>query len=273
MLLCSNSISMKSIMSGLFMGTALVLLFSCSKDSGGEPTKKAYFPKTISLAYGSGETVLYQLSYNSKNQLVQMNIERNSLDETTQLISYFNYTETGLLTSVMSENGQGSSQYNFTFGYDSEGTITDIGLSVDNSDYNLSATYSGPEDNRYLVEGDLANLPTEWSFDPDGQLIKIAIAENNYTLQFSEGDEGVFHYLKPQNALVIWHGLMFYLSPFELFFFSQHDIALIQTEDASYLFQNKIWDGNGNLVSFQVKPNIPLGPIINYVVEYETKNL
>ena len=62
----------------------------------------------------------------------------------------------------------------------------------------------------------------------DGQLVKAAIAGNNYTLQFSESDEGVFQYLKPQNALVIWHGLMFYLSPFELFFFSQHDIALMK---------------------------------------------
>lgn len=273
MLLCSNSISMKSIMSNLFMGIALVLLLSCSKDAGDEPTKKAYFPKTISLAYGSGETVLYQLSYNSKNQLVQIDLERNSLDETTQLISNFDYSETGMLVNVSSEDVQSGSRYNFTFDHDMDGIITDVDFSVDDVEYDLSTTYYGNNDNRYLIEGDLANLPTEWSFDPDGQLVKAAIAGNNYTLQFSEGDEGVFQYLKPQNALVIWHGLMFYLSPFDLFFFSQHDIALMQTGDASYLFQNKIWDGNGNLVSFQVKPNVPFGPIINYVVAYETKNL
>lgn len=264
---------MKFIISSLFLGTALVLLLSCSKDSGNEPVQKAYYPKVLSLSYGSGEMTHYQFSYNSKNELTQMNIERNSLDETTQIISYFEYTEAGLLSSVLSENGQGSAQYNITFGYNSEGAITDIGFMTEGSDSDLSISHSGPETNRYLVEGDLANLPTEWSFDPDGQLVKAAIAGNNYTLQFSESDEGVFQYLKPQKALVIWHGLMFYLSPFELFFFSHHDISRIQTEDSSYLFQNKIWDGNGNLVSFKVMPNVPFGQIINYNVEYETKNL
>jgi len=264
---------MKPIGTCLFTGFAMLLLLSCSKDSGDQPTQKAYYPKTLSLSYNSGETVRYQFSYNAENQLTQMEIERNSLDETTLLVSHFNYTETGLLTSIVSENGQSSSQYNFTFGYDSEGTITDIGFMADDADPNLSISYSGPEDNSYLVEGDLANLPTEWSFDPDGQLVKTTIAGNNYTLQFSESNEGVFQYLKPQNALVIWHGLMFYLSPFELFFFSQHDIALVQTEGPNFIFQNKVWDGDGNLISFQIRANIPFGQTINYNVEYETKNL
>ncbi|WP_418497867.1 hypothetical protein [Flagellimonas sp.] len=264
---------MKPFANTLFITSALLLLLSCSKDSDGESNQKAYFPKTISLAYGSGETVLYQLSYNSKNQLAQMTIERNSLDETTRLISNFDYNDTGKLVNISSEDVQSGSLYNFTFDHGVNGTVTNVGFMIDDVEYDLSTTYNESDEIHYLIEGDLANLPTEWNLDPDGQLIKIAISENNYTLQFSEGDKGVFHYLKPQNALVIWHGLMFYLSPFELFFFSQHDIALIHTGDAGYLFQNKIWDGNGNLVSFQVKPNVLFGLTINYVVEYETKNL
>lgn len=266
----------KPIKTGLLMWSVLVLLLSCSKDSGHDGAndpKMAYFPKNLSLSYSSGQTVHYQFSYNSKNELARMEIERNSLDETTQLSSNFNYTEAGLLSNVLSENGQGSAQYNTSFEYNAEGTITGVGFTTDGTDHNLSISYSGPETNRYLVEGDLANLPTEWSFDSDGQLVKVALAGNNYALQFSEIDEGVFQYLKPQNALVIWHGLMFYLSPFELFFFSRHDIAQIQTEDPNFIFQNKVWDGNGNLVSFQVRPNVPFGDIINYNVEYETKNL
>lgn len=253
------------------MSLMVFVIASCSKNATNQIQNKeerAFFPKTISLKYSSGENSTYNFSYNAEEQISLIDFQRNDGD--ILLISKFLYNVEGQLTKVITENIMDATHYDVSFEYDStDGTISDIALISSGAEKDLSIFYLGGEVNSYQVDGELGNLPTAWAFDADDNLQEMVIAETNISLENSNTDKGIFYHVNTQPAVHVWHGLLFYLSIYELYHFSKKDINLLRIEDANYTYLNKAWDEDGNLVSFQIN-NPPFLMIENTVV-YEQK--
>lgn len=252
-----------------------LLIVGCNNDDGENleltKTELGYFPSTITLAYNDGQEVIYQLSYTKGNQIDQIHITRRSDDDIIYAESSFSYGTNGELTEVLSTFGV--TEYSVAFTYDNDTLITKVDFIVDGIENAMDIFYIGEETNGYLINGALGNLPTAWDFDSENILQEFVVTSTNIVPTYSDFDKGVFKDVNIQPATHIWYGLVFYLSPWELYLFSQKDIKSLRIANDIYLYKNKLWNGEGNLVAFQYSPQIPFGFKIDYTITYETRTL
>lgn len=235
------------------MSLTVFVIASCSKNATNEIQNKeeqAFFPKTVSLKYSTGENSTYNFSYNDEEQISLIDFQRN--DGAISLTSRFIYNVEGQLTEVLTENTVNATHFDVSFEYDStDGTISDIALIDVGVEKDLSIIYLDGEIGTYGVDGDLENL-ISWSFDADDKLQEMNIGETNISLEDSNTNKGIFYHVNTQPALHVWQGLLFNQSIYELYFFNKKDINLLHIEDDNFTYQNKEWDAYGNLISFQI---------------------
>ena len=255
--------------------TIYILLFtllsaSCSKNDN-DIEEQGNFPSTISLDYIDGQQVIYHLSYNDENQIDQIRIERRSDDDVTRTESNFIYGINGELTEVLSTFDDTDLRVAFTYGTNT--IITNVDYIIDGTENEMEIFYLGEETNAYSIDGALGNLPTAWDFDAENTLQELVVTSTNIVPTYSDFDKGIFNDVNIQPATHIWHGLVFYLAPWELLLFSSKDIESLRIADDTYLYKNKLWDGEGNLVAFQFGSQIALGFTIDYTITYENRGL
>lgn len=249
---------MKKTIYTTLIASIVFVITSCSKKSTNED--QTFFPKTISLKYSTGENSTYNFSYNDEEQISLIDFQRN--DGAISLTSRFIYNVEGQLTEVLTENTVNATHFDVSFEYDStDGTISDIALINSGVEKDLSILYLG---NTYGVDGELDDL-ISWTFDADDNLQGMNIGETNISLEDSNTDKGIFYNVNTQPAVHVWQGLLFNQPIYELYFFNKKDVNLLHIEDDNYTYQNKTWDANGNLVSFQIS-NLPSFTIDNTVV-------
>lgn len=253
-----------------FILILLSIMLSCSKNSDDSDNEEIARPKTMALSYSSGEDVVYEFSYNSENQIEHIRIERSSDGDINYLESNFNYGINGELIEVLSTFDE--SELRLSFSYDNA-IITDINFIIDGTESDMDIFYLGDATNAYSINGDLGNLPTAWNFDSENRLEEYAVSSTNIIPTYSNFNKGIFYDVNLQPAIHIWHGLVFYLAPWELYFFSKSDIESLKIEDDTYSYKNKLWDGDGNLVAFHFGSEIPFGFTIHYTITYENKTL
>lgn len=256
------------------------LWVSCSKKGGEVPqeilgdetaievTQEGYLPKVIALVYNSGDTVEHTFSYNEANQITEIEMFRISASNESHLFTEFKYDEKGLLTAALTENILYGSGFEIFFSYTEDGVMSDTKLVSNATQYETDFTYNG-DSNIYGIEGDLGNFPMGWRFDAEGNLVDMLINSTFINLSFLENGKGIFHEVELQPALNIWHGLLFYLASWELYFFNKKDMDHFDTNNFSFSYGNKIRDEDGNLIAFKMTSDTPTPVIINYTVSYD----
>ncbi|MBQ4913853.1 hypothetical protein J8L85_05350 [Maribacter sp. MMG018] len=252
---------------------AAILPVACSKDKDSpapEVTSKTLtpMPNIISLVYSYGRTVVYTMDYNDSLQLTTIDMLYKTDDGDNILKMEIRYNETGLITTINIGNESNDSNFATTFDYDPNNDISDIEFMI-NGDVQPTTYHFDPDNRIYGLDGDLANFPMGWRFDPDSNLTEMVISNNYFQLTSSGNEKGVFHNLDPQPALAIWHGLLFYLAPYELYFFHQKDLDRFEAIDFYYDYGEKVRDGDGNLIAFKMISDDPLVGTISYTVSYE----
>ncbi|NJB71572.1 hypothetical protein GGR42_002034 [Saonia flava] len=253
--------------------TIALTLASCSKDRNDNETTESeerYFPKLISLQYSSGDKISYDLKYNATGHIQQIEIIRTTDDNITHFMTNIEYNEKVFVTAALTEDISNGVGYEVSYAYDQSNTITDIQFNANGSDISTSINYN-PLNYRYTVDGDLANFPMIWNFDSTGQLLQMGISESVLTLELLGTNKGVFHDVTVQPAIHIWYGLLFYLASPELYFFSQNDILSVDTNEFPYIYDNKVRDGDGNLISFKASYAGVL--TIDYTITYEKRSI
>lgn len=249
---------------------------SCSKDSNvpeDENLITISLPKTMSLSYSTGTEVLYEFTYNNEQQISQIIMDRTSeSDEANILISSFTYDDLGNLVKVATENKSDETEVMMVFNYQ-EDIITKVNFSWNNEPFENEIFYLGAATNAYSMTGDLGNFPSAWNFDDQDLLEELVIAANHIGLDYSTTDKGIFYEAKIEPAVHIWYGLLFYLSPYETCFFSQKDLTGFDIDGNGFLYKDKLWSSNGNLLTFKLSQNIPLGLVIKYVITYEERTI
>ena len=259
---------MKSIIRYLVI---ILVVASCSKNDN-DTTEQGYFPDTISLAYNDGQQVVYRIRYTNDNQIDQIGIERRFDDGVISRIeSTFNYSAAGELTEVSSTFDD--SNLRIAFMYDNDTTITNLDFIVDGTEIGMDIFYLGKAVNAYSINGSLGNLPTAWDFDSENILQEFAVTSTSIVPTYSDFGKGVFNDVSIQPATHIWYGLLFYLAPWELYLFSTKDMERLRIADDTYLYKNKLRDGEDNLVAFQFGSQNLLGLTINYTITYENRSL
>lgn len=258
------------------MIAAIFFTLSCSKDSDvpvDENLISISLPKTVSLSYSTGMEVLYEFTYNNKQQIVQIIMDRTSEgDETNIFISNFTYDDHGNLVQVATEDTAGETDVLITFEYQ-EDIITKVDFSWNDEALENEIFYLGAATNAYSMTGDLGNFPSAWNFDDQDLLEELIIAANHIGLDYSTTDKGIFYGAQIQPAVHIWYGLLFNLSPYETCFFSQKDLTGFNIDGNGFLYQDKLWSSNGDLLTFKLSQNIPLGLVIKYVITYEERTI
>lgn len=248
-----------------------VLLAACSKDKDSPPLEtnsKTPLPKVISLVYSYGRTVVYTMDYNDSLQLTTIDISYKTDDGENTLETEIRYNETGSITTINVVDVSNDSNFATTFDYDPNDDISDIEFMI-NGDVQPTMYHFDPDNRIYGLDGDLGNFPMAWRFDPDNQLTEMVISNNYFKLTSSGNEKGVFQNLAPQPALTIWYGLLFYLSPYELYFLRQRDLDRFESDAFYYDYGEKVWDEDGNLIAFKMIPDDPLAGTISYTVSYK----
>lgn len=256
----------------LLIMLGIVFLISCSKNSVDqvqEVVEQQYLPKLISLEYGYGDTVIYELEYNSSGHIQKIRMTRNTAGDQSNFLTDFEYDEMFNPVIATTKDLSNGVSYEVSFTYDQLGIITDLIFVADGTENETSISYL-PLENRYTVDGNLANYPMIWNFNNEGQLLQMGINESVLTLELSDHSKGLFNEVMVQPAIHIWYGLLFYLTSPELYFFSQQDITSVTTNEFPYLYENKVKDGGGNLISFTASYAGVL--TINYVINYENRD-
>ncbi|MDC6366412.1 MULTISPECIES: hypothetical protein [Flavobacteriaceae] len=251
-------------------------IVQCSKNDDGSSKapemEQGFFPKTISLEYNEGQTVQYELSYDSNNNISFIDEQRNSNGDVSRKQSEFHYSPEGQLMQVLTEDVLNGIGYDIFFTYGNNNIITGIVMEINAATHETSVFYN--EDQFiYGINGDLANLPTSCRFDSESNLAEMYIGTTHIQLETSENSRGIFAGISLQPALSLWHGLFFFYTPYELYFFNQNDLKAVQIGDYYYQYQNKIRDGEGNLLSFDFKSTGLSGTNIKYTISYEKKLL
>ncbi|WP_157491680.1 hypothetical protein [Maribacter thermophilus] len=250
---------------------AAILLAACSKDKDSpEPmvADTTPLPEVISLVYSDGRTVVYTMDYNDSLQLTTMDMSYKTDDGENILETEIRYNETGLITTIDVADVSNDLNFATTFDYDPNNDISDIVFMI-NGDVQPTMYEFDPDNHIYKLDGDLGNFPMGWGFDPNNNLTEMVISDNYFQLTSSGNEKGVFHNLDPQPALTIWHGLLFYLAPYELYFFHQKDLDRFEAIDFYYDYREKVRDGDGNLIAFKMIPDDPLAGTISYTISYK----
>jgi len=232
-------------------------------------------PTVLELSYNSGQEITYQLGYNQENQMVSLSIERRSDGDTTHVKANFNYASDGKLSEVTGTSG--TDPFQMDFSYRTNNTIQSIDYSVGGEEIDLDLLYEETQ-NSYLIVFNASDLPLSFNFDEQNRLTVLGVQENSIIPSYSNLDKGIFHDVRLQPALHIWNGLFFFLAPWELYFFSERDIESFGTENPSNptvpsRYQNKLRDGTGNLIAFQLRIGTFSSLIIDYTVTYEHRTL
>ena len=255
-----------------FILTLLCIMLSCSSNSDDNDNEQIALPKSILLSYNNGQQVSYAFDYNSKNQIEDLVVERGFDDDITTLESHFNYNEEGELIGVVSNAS--NEVYTVNFSYGDNSVITNVDFLIDGVEtHDIDMFYHGVIPNSYAANSEWASFPMAWDFDEQNRLTEYLITTINYVPGYSNFDKGIFHDVNLQPANHIWQGLVFYLVPWELYFFSEYDIENLTIEDDTYFYKDKLWDGDGNLIAFQFTPQVPFGFTIHYTITYEKKTL
>lgn len=255
----------------LIMVLATMILVACSKDTENPIPEIAIgppLPKVISLVYSSGETVAYTLAYNKDQQLMGIDILRKSSDKETHLVAEMIYNEAALVAGACVEDLDGEFEANTTFAYAENGDIVDVALFLSDTQW-ITSLYHDPDNRIYGINGDLGNFPMGWQFDEGYNLVDMSLTSNLLRLSYSDSEKGVFHQLDPQPALAIWHGLLFYLSSYELYFFHQQDLELLETNNFSLSYEDKVRNQDGELIAFKMVSDVPGELTIDYTIQYE----
>ncbi|WP_273274831.1 hypothetical protein [Maribacter polysiphoniae] len=252
---------------------AAIFLVACSKDEDSPapevPIKTLTpMPKIVSLVYSTGRTIRYTMDYNDSLQLTTIDMSYKTDDGENTLKTEIRYNETGSITTINVVDVKNSLNYVTTFDYDPNNDISDITFMI-NGDVQPTMYEFDPDNHIYKLDGDLGNFPMGWGFDQDNQLTEMVINDNYFKLTASGNEKGVFHNLDPQPALTIWYGLLFYLSPYELYFFHQKDLDRFEAIDFYYDYGEKVRDGDGNLIAFKMIPDDPLAGTISYTISYK----
>ncbi|RDY59899.1 hypothetical protein [Flagellimonas nanhaiensis] len=265
------------ILKFLFLCAALTIIVQCSKNNdGGNSTvpemERGFFPKTISLQHDTGETIEYELSYDLNNNISFIDQQRNSNGDVSHMQSEFHYSPEGQLMQVLTEDVLNGIGYDIFFTYGGNNIITGIDMEINATAHETTVFYN--EDQLiYGVNGDLGNLPTSCRFDAENNLTEMYIGINHIQLETSENSRGIFADMALQPALSLWNGLFFFYTPYELYFFNQNDLEAVQIGDYNYQYQNKIRDGEGNLLSFDFRSTGLSGTNIKYAISYEKRSL
>lgn len=265
-------------MKKLILLLVLPLSLACTKDSGNDNEGNLTtisLPTTLELSYNEGEQdVLYKLSYNQENQIDQISLERDSDGDLTQLVANFIYDQNGMLIEVTGVSGE--EQFQMVFSYNQNTIINQIDFNFGGEEINLDILYDEIQ-NSYLIVFIDTDLPLSFAFDEQNRLSLQEIQENSFIPSYSDFDRGVFYDVNLQPALHIWNGLFFFLSPWELYFLSERDITGFEVENSSNptLFSNylnKLRDGNGNLIAFQLRIGNFGSTQIDYSITYENSS-
>lgn len=247
-------------------------LLGCSKVSEPplllpEKADKKSVPKLISLVHGE-DTTFYSLTYNEVSQPIGIDILRKSNGDERSLTTEIMYSAIGLITEVLTVNGDEGDTYKTTFTYDENQEIIDIQFFINDMKW-ITEFYYDAENRIYGLQGDLATFPMGWRFDQEGNPLAMSISSNFFQLTFSENETGVFHNVNTQPALVIWYGMTFVFTNYELYYFHQKDLDVFEANTFLYRYENKIRDDDGNLIAFNMVPDDPMALSIYYTVQYE----
>ncbi|CAZ97364.1 hypothetical protein [Zobellia galactanivorans] len=254
----------------------IILLFAgCSKDKD-SPTvpeigNQTPLPKVISVVYSHERSGTYTMSYDKEQQLTAIDIILYQDNNDIHWTAAVEYDAKGSVTRVLLENVDtmdNAYTYDTVFDYDENGDMADIIFTI-GGDVKPTTFLYDPDNHIYKLDGDLGNFPMSWGFDQDKHLTEMVISDNYFKLTSSGNEKGVFHNLDSQPALTIWYGLLFYLSPHELYFFHQKDLDRFEADTFYYDYGEKVRDGDGNLIAFKMLPDDPLGVSISYTVSYE----
>ncbi|MEO9893629.1 hypothetical protein [Aurantibacter sp.] len=250
---------------------ATILLVACNKGKDNLTpvvTSKTFVPKVITLVYSYGRTAVYTMDYNDLLQLKTIDILYKTDDGENKLQTKIGYDETGLMTTINIEDANNELNYATTFYYDLNNDISDLEFVIEGVIQETNFQYD-PNNRIYAVDGELGNFPMGWRFDEDNNLTEMSVTSNLFMLTSSESEKGVFQHLDLQPALTIWYGLLFYLSPYELYFFNQKDLDRFKATEFYYDYEEKVRDENGNLIAFKMVPDNPLAGTISYTISYK----
>ena len=261
----------KKIKHILIIMLATIVSVACSKEKDSpapEVTGTTPLPEVISLVYSYGRTVMYTMDYNEDQQLMGIDIAWQYGSEHGQWTVSMEYNEKRSVVNIYLEDVDSGYNYDTSFDYDANGEMSDIVYTADGDVRTTNFIYD-PNNRIYGIDGDLGNFPMGWKFDQDNNLTEMVISDNYFQLTSSGNEKGVFHNLDPQPALTIWYGLLFYLSPYELYFFHQKDLDRFEAIDFYYDYGEKVRDGDGNLIAFKMIPDDPLAGTISYTISYK----
>ena len=256
----------------------ILWLLACSKDSNvdeGSNLATVSLPTSLVLAYSSGEEVDYEISYNQENQIQELSIVRSSDGDLNQFQANFSYASNGLLTEVSGTSGE--APFQMTFSFDENEVISSVAYVSDNEEVNFDISYDETQNN-YLVDFVDFDLPLSFDFDTQNRLVDLGVQDNALIPNYSDFEKGVFHDVNLQPAVHIWNGIFFFLAPWELYFLSERDIQSFNRENPAEptvqsRYQNKLRDGMGNLIAFQLSIGSFGTLIIDYTISYENKTL
>ncbi|MDO6518470.1 hypothetical protein [Zobellia uliginosa] len=256
--------------------TALIILLfaGCSQDDGNPPPEIANqtpLPKVIAVVYSHERSGTYTMSYSDQQQLTAIDIVLNQDSNDIHWTAAVEYDAKGSVTRVLLENVDtmdNAYTYDTVFDYGENGDMEDIIFTI-GGDVQETA-FSHDADNRiYGLDGESSVFPMGWRFDEHDNLTEMSLSTNYLKLTSSTNEKGVFHHLAPKPALTIWYGLLFYLSSYELYYFHQNDLELLEADNFSYSYENQVRNQDGNLIAFKMIPDNPLGDSISYTVSYE----
>ena len=252
----------------------LVLLFlcllGCSSDDNEGP--KAYFPveMVVGNTDGSDVTSTYSLTYNAKNLITVINIERSSGMSTSDFRLEIAYNSSDVLEEIRTIGEDSESVVRFT--RDLLGFLTEIEI-TDVEETTFLEVNIDPFNNEYTIDGLYAILPITLGFD-DANVLEYVVGPNvnERIIEYDPSQEGSFANVRPQPLLLIFFEIftfgidseaLSYMSPILTTFVNYDD-----GEDIEY--QNFERDEAGNLISFEH----PIGAVSRrYSVSYQFRNL
>lgn len=253
-------------------------LLACSKDNATDEGANAAtlsLPSSLVLTLSSEEEVNYQLSYNQQNQIQTLSIIRSSDGDLNQFQANFSYAANGILSEVSGTSDE--EPFQMTFSFDENDVISDMEYVSGNEEINFDISYDEIQNN-YLVNFVEFDLPLSFDFDTQNRLSVLGVQDNDLIPNYSDFEKGIFHDVNLQPALHIWNGVFFFLAPWELYFLSERDIQSFNRENPANptvqsRYQNKLRDGMGNLLAFQLSIGNFGTATINYTISYENRTL
>lgn len=247
------------------------MVISCSKNSDDSSSIQIALPKTMILSYSTGEMIDYKFTYNNNNQITAIVMERQSDGDINKITWNFSYDENDALIQAVATGTETDALISYAYG--DNNIITDVDLVVDGTNYETDVFYHGEATNSYAMNGEFPFMPMGWDFDVQNRLETSLIKSVFYTPTYSEVNKGIFSDVNLHPAMYMWHQLALSLAPWELYFFSGSDMEQLHIGDDTFIYKNKLRNANGNLIAFQMAPQVPFGFIIDYTITYENKTL